>query len=323
MINTYTIFFLVVAISISGNAQQADNSIGFNGSAEPGKAFIVILGNIQDGGSPHIGCTKGCCRYLFDHPDPDRQVVSLGLIDAMGNKKYLFEATPDMSRQIKTLKNTATESAEELPAGIFLTHAHIGHYTGLMFLGKEAMGAHDVPVYVMPRMKQFLETNGPWSQLIAQHNIELQPMLNGEPVALPSGIEVTPITVPHRDEFSETVGYKIKGPNKSALFIPDIDKWQKWDRDIVGEIEKVDYAFLDGTFFSGEEIGHRDISQIPHPFITESMQLFEGLDEMERNKIIFIHFNHTNPVLNLESAEARAVLNKGFHIGRINDVFQL
>ena len=70
---------------------------------------LVVLGTIQDGGSPHIGCTRDCCKGLFDSPDKDRQVVSLGLYDAETGKKYLFEATPDIARQSKALKSFGAE----------------------------------------------------------------------------------------------------------------------------------------------------------------------------------------------------------------------
>jgi len=195
----------------------------------PSASSIVVLGTIQDGGSPHIGCIKDCCRDLFEQPDKNRQVVALGLYDAPNNKRYLFEATPDFSRQTKALKRYGATAEKELPDGIFLTHAHIGHYTGLMYLGKEARGAKEVPVYAMPKMKAFLEDNGPWSQLVSEDNIRLQAIENENPVKLSDRISVTPLLVPHRDEFSETVGYYIKGPKKAALFIPDIDKWEKWD----------------------------------------------------------------------------------------------
>jgi len=284
---------------------------------------LIILGTIQDAGSPHIGCKKECCKNLFNNPDKDRQVIALGLIDNEYGKKYLFEATPDISRQMKALKEKSFQSTNEIADGIFLTHAHIGHYTGLIYLGKEATDAKSVNVFAMPRMKKYLETNGPWSQLVSRKNIVLTEIENEQSMSLTSNIKVTPILVPHRDEYSETVGYKIEGPNKSALFIPDIDKWSKWDKNILDEIKKVDYAFLDATFYSGKELNNRDISQIPHPFIIESLEEFKDLDSRERKKIIFIHFNHTNPVLDLNSKEAKNVLNQGFRIGKINDVFEL
>ena len=221
------------------------------------------------------------------------------------------------------LTNYEAQSNKEIADGIFLTHAHIGHYTGLMFLGKEAMDAKNTTVYTMPRMKEFLINNGPWSQLVARENIKLNELENEKAIQLSNTIQVTPFLVPHRDEYSETVGYKIVGPNKSALFIPDIDKWHKWNKDILDEIKKVDYAFLDAAFYSGIEINNRDISQIPHPFIIESLEKFKELNHKEKNKVVFIHFNHTNPVIDPNSNEAKKVTDLGFKIGRINDVFEL
>ena len=284
---------------------------------------LIILGTIQDAGSPHIGCKKECCKDLFSNPDKDRQVVALGLVDNNYSKKYLFEATPDIAKQMKALLKDAIQNKNEIVDGIFLTHAHIGHYTGLMYLGKEAANAKNVNVFAMPRMKKYLETNGPWSQLVTNKNISLTQIEKEQSISLTPNLMVTPFLVPHRDEYSETVGYRIKGPNKTALFIPDIDKWNKWDKSIVEEIKKVDYAFLDATFYSGKEINNRDISQIPHPFIIESLEMFKTLDSIERKKVIFIHFNHTNPVIDLNSNEAKNVLDQGFNIGRINEVYDL
>jgi pyrroloquinoline quinone biosynthesis protein B len=284
---------------------------------------LVILGNIQDAGSPHIACEKKCCKDLFDNPDKNRLVISLGLIDTQNNKKYLFEATPDISRQLKTLKNLKPISENEMPDGIFITHAHIGHYTGLMYLGKEAINAQNVTVFAMPKMSNFLKKNGPWSQLINNQNIKLNTIESEQTITLTSNIKVTPILVPHRDEYSETVGYKIIGPNKSALFIPDIDKWEKWKRSILDEIKAVDYAFLDGTFYQNGEIPGRDMSLIPHPFMEESMLIFDSLSEEEKSKIYFIHFNHTNPVLQKESEARNEVEKRGFHVAREGQIFEL
>ena len=197
-----------------------------------------------------------------------------------------------------------------------MTHAHIGHYTGLMFLGREALGARNLPVYAMPRMKSFLEENGPWSQLVQLNNISIKNLKNEQPIELTKNVMVTPFLVPHRDEFSETVGYVIEGPDKKVLFIPDIDKWSKWEKDIREVVKQVDYAFLDASFFDSEEINNRDISEIPHPFVIESLELFEGLSEVEKEKIHFIHFNHTNPLLDQTSTASKKVLSNGYQIAQ-------
>lgn len=284
---------------------------------------LIILGTVQDGGSPQLGCENECCTHLFNNPALNRKVVSLGLIDRFYNKTYLFEATPAIARQLQILKNTIANPDSVFPSGIFITHAHIGHYTGLMYLRKEAGNTQSIPVYTMPKLKTFLSNNGPWSQLVANRNIILRDLAHNKPVQLTSHIQVMPFTVPHRDEFSETVGFKIIGPNKKVLFIPDIDKWDKWETNISDAIASVDYAFLDATFYDGEEIDNRDISLIPHPFVIESTSIFDSLTEKEKDKIYFIHFNHTNPLLNSNSEEFQNVLSKGYHAATANTVLDL
>ncbi|MCW3464425.1 MBL fold metallo-hydrolase [Chitinophaga nivalis] len=284
---------------------------------------LIVLGNVQDGGSPHIGCTKACCRDLFRQPDPTRMVAALGVVDPDNNRSWLFDATPDLPRQMKWLQQYTAPGHPETPDGIFLTHAHIGHYAGLMYLGREALNTKAVTVYAMPGMQSFLTQNGPWSQLVSLHNIRLQPIQDGEVNTLSSHIKVTAYQVPHRDEFSETVGYRIEGPHKKVLFIPDIDKWSKWRKSITDEIKQVDYAFIDATFFDGAEINNRPIAEIPHPFVIESMALLQALPAAERAKVYFIHLNHTNPLLNPASPQTKTVLQNGFHIARFNQVLAL
>jgi len=318
-------FLLVLLFTLATCQQQTDKApvALADTAAISDKVTLVVLGTVQDAGSPHIACAKDCCRDLFAHPDADRKVVSLGVIDRDQQKKFLFEATPDMPSQLKLLKATGFQSEQEVPDGIFLTHAHIGHYTGLMYLGKEAMNATAVPVFAMPKMRSFLETNGPWIQLVHTNNIALQALEQQQKVTLTANLSVQPFTVPHRDEYSETVGYTIIGPEKRALFIPDIDKWEKWEHRIVEAVAEVDYAFVDGTFYDAAEINHRDISEIPHPFIIESMALFDNLPAAEKQKIHFIHFNHTNPALRPDSEQARQIQAAGFNIATIHTTFSL
>ena len=316
--------FLVLLFALNSCNENKNEVVANTDPIKPvTQTSLIVLGTIQDAGSPQIGCTKDCCKALFLQPDKDRRVVSLGLVDVANQKKYIFEATPDFTQQAKTLKNYAGFGNKETPDGIFITHAHIGHYTGLMYLGKEAINADSVRVYAMPRLKIYLEQNGPWSQLVKNKNIAVQEINDQQEIQLTTNLKVIPFTVPHRDEFSETVGYTIIGPDKKALFIPDIDKWEKWNTNIIDAILKVDYAFIDATFYDAEEINNRDISTIPHPFIIESMKLFKDLPAAEKRKIYFIHFNHTNPAINKNSKQASLILKNGFNIAAINTVVKL
>lgn len=272
--------------------------------------FVIILGIAQDAGYPQIGCKKECCKKYWDKKVARQKVSCLALVDPGTNQKWIFDASPDLTEQ---LHETDKFQPGDL-SGIFLTHAHTGHYTGLMYLGREALNAKEIPVYAMPRMYDYLKNNGPWSQLVSLKNIELKKVKADSAIKLTDRISVTPFLVPHRDEYSETVGYSIKTRNKSILFIPDIDKWQKWDRDILRMIKEYDYLFLDGTFLKEGELPGRNMNEVPHPFIQESIALFQDLTLPEKQKIWFIHFNHTNPLIDKLSKEYKEVKSRGFNV---------
>lgn len=273
---------------------------------------LVILGIAQDGGSPQIGCDKSCCKILWEKKIFE-SVTSVGLIDNVENRFFLIDASPDITKQYQMLKSLSLNGSL---GGIVLTHAHIGHYSGLLFFGKESLGARKINVYSMPKMSFFLKNNGPWSQLIQDKNIIINQLKNNTIQTLSKYISIKPIIVPHRDEFSETVGYLIKGDLKSALFLPDIDKWEKWDKNLKQLVYEFDYLLLDATFYDSKEI-NRDISEIPHPLVTETINLLDDLSPEHKNKVYFIHMNHTNLMLDPSSELTKLVVNKGFNITRL------
>jgi pyrroloquinoline quinone biosynthesis protein B len=288
--------------------------------AYPDEPYLVVLGTAQDAGYPQANCGKQCCDPAWDGMVDPEPVSCLGIIDPISGQTWMFDATPDFKVQLEALSQY--EGTNSL-SGIFLTHGHMGHYTGLMHLGHEAMGASEVPVYAMPRMDSFLRADGPWSQLVNHKNIKLMPLENAVPTQLNERLFVTPHIVPHRDEYTETVGFTIQTASKKVLFIPDIDKWHLWEIDIKTLVADYDYLFLDGTFYSNGEIPGRDMSEIPHPFVEESMALFKDLTADEKGKIHFIHFNHTNPVLGKDSEQSQEVESQGFNLARQGDVLAL
>ena len=271
--------------------------------------YVVVLGIAQDGGLPHAGCLKSCCKNLWGTGNNEK-VASIGIVDPKTGQSWLIDATPDFASQLHILENIHKTKL----SGIFLTHAHIGHYSGLLQLGREVMGAKDMPVYAMPRMKSFLYENSPWNQLLSLENIKIIDLKNSKEIKLSSQLYIEPFLVPHRDEFSETVGYRVVSNKKSLVYIPDIDKWSKWDQDIFQVVLHSDFALLDGTFYSSEEIPHRDMSEIPHPFIIETMDLLDNMNSKNRKKIYFIHFNHSNPAINYTSSVSNIIRSKRFNI---------
>jgi pyrroloquinoline quinone biosynthesis protein B len=284
--------------------------------------LMVVLGVAQDAGYPQAGCSKPCCKQYWDGKESRRNATCLGIVDLATKQYWLIEATPDLRGQLQDIGDILGHEAYSSPEGILLTHAHIGHYTGLIQLGREVMGAQKIPVYAMPRMAEFLTNNGPWSQLVSAGNIVLRGLQADSVVKLADGLSIQPVLVPHRDEYSETVGYRIIGNNKTILFIPDIDKWEKWEKDLVAELKEVDQALIDGTFYDDKELPGRDMSEIPHPFIIETTELLGALDSLERSKVKFIHFNHTNPILR-ETEQKEKLLEKGFKVAEEGEIINL
>ncbi len=293
----------------------------FSGFASAQKPYVVVLGIAQDAGIPQIGCASPFCKKAWKDAKLRQMVSSIALVDPRSKERWIFDATPDLPAQFQLLKEITGDFSNDI-SGIFLTHAHIGHYTGLMYLGRESLNAKGVKVYAMPRMKEMLETNAPWSQLISLNNISLQALENAKVVKLGENLKVEPFLVPHRDEFSETVGFKISWAIKTLIFLPDIDKWQKWNKSLPDLVRSADYLLLDGTFYADGEI-NRPMSEVPHPFVSETMELLKDLPAAEKRKVFFIHFNHSNPLVQQDIVKIKELKAKGFNAAFEGERFNL
>jgi pyrroloquinoline quinone biosynthesis protein B len=249
----------------------------------------ILLGTAQDGGLPQAGCTCPQCMAALADPALRQGVACLGLVDRATKQSWLIDATPDFREQLHTLGQEAPGCAL---AGIVLTHAHTGHYAGLIHLGREAWNTQAMPLYASARMAGFLREHAPWSQLVALGNVELRPLSPDEEVPLSPGLSLTPLLVPHRDEFSDTMAFVVRGARRRLFYCPDIDGWDGWDRDLRRFVASVDVALLDGTLFSADELPGRDLSQIPHPLATDTAERVAHVDCDVR----LMHLNHSNPL---------------------------
>ena len=285
--------------------------------------LILTLGTAQDGGFPHIGCNLNCCRQAKKNPNLGRLIASLSIVDTSKSNAWIIDVTPDINKQLRILMEYIPDLEYPSLSGVFLTHAHIGHYIGLLYFGLEALNLKNIPVYVLPGMKNFLCNNSMFSKMIENNNIIIKDLSEQPKIRLNDNLEIEPFFVPHRNELSETVGYSIKGKSKSLLYIPDIDSWEDWNIDLLDIIKDNDIIIIDGTFFSKDEITHRNIEKIPHPSIIESMSLMEKLSLKEKNKVFFTHLNHTNKALNDKSEEYNDIITTGYNILKDKRTFRL
>jgi len=288
--------------------------------------LVKVLGTAQDGGIPQIGCYCTNCQRARQNPKFARLRPSLAVFDIEEKKVFIVDASPDISLQydlVHTKMSRPRRRRKNTPDGILLTHAHIGHYTGLMFYGYEALSADKLPVYCSRRMGDFLAKNGPWNQLIELQNISIHLLDPEKGISLTPRISVIPFTVPHRDEYSDTLGFLIAGQKKKLVYIPDIQSWKKWNKNISAEVDRVDVALLDGTFYSAEELPRRDLSQIGHPFITTSIDMLRQVAEKGRTRIYFTHLNHSNLALDPEGDALKHIVDEGFALAQEGMEFYL
>lgn len=279
-----------------------------------GPVRVVVLGIAQDGGIPQIGCQQKICRTQH------HCVSSLAIIS--GSAVYLIDATPDLREQYSGLvRRNPGLAKQNLFDGIFLTHAHMGHYTGLMYLGKESISTKKEPVYGSAEMCEFLRKNAPWSLLVSNENIELHEFESGKEMQF-DGFTITPVAVPHRKEFTDTHGFLIHGPQKTLLYISDIDSWDPVKDSMKEWLAKSHFALLDGTFYSGDELPGRNMKLVPHPTIRDSIPLFQSWMPFAC-QIYFTHFNHTNPLLDRGTPQATEFSKSGFHLAREWQDFEL
>lgn len=276
------------------------------------RPYVVVLGVGQDAGVPQMGCNSPFCQKAWADKRSQRMVSSIALVDPASGSRWIFDATPDLPAQFELLKDLTGDRTNRLD-GIFLTHAHIGHYTGLMYLGRESMDTKAIRVYAMPRMKHMLETNAPWSQLVSLKNISISVLSEGLAVDLTTNLAVEAFLVPHRDELSETVGFRIRSGKTTLVFIPDIDKWAKWATPLADLVRSSDLLLLDGTFYADGEIA-RPMAEVPHPFVTETMRILKALSPADKAKVNFIHFNHSNPLVQGNRSKLAEVKRLGFSV---------
>ena len=249
---------------------------------------VVLLGVAQDAGLPQAGCDCVNCvtaRALGRHPC----VVSLGIIDHTQQTFWMVDATPDFPQQLQMLRERAPGATF---AGLILTHAHMGHYTGLIHLGREAMDIRDITLWCSCKMRAFLRANAPWAGLLNDGNVTPREIIDGEPFALSKGVSVLPYQVPHRAEFTDTYAFLFSGDRQRLFYCPDIDSWDGLTFDIDNTLKAGDTVLLDGSFFSEEELPNRDMALIPHPLVTDTVGRYAN----KPYDLVLIHLNHTNPI---------------------------
>ena len=320
---------------LSGCATPVAGTARSDAPPADGSPYVLVLGTAQDAGKPQIGCRDACCEAARRDPALRRLASSLLVADPASGGRWLLDASPDLREQMD--RAVGHPPTRDLPGprpplvdGVYLTHVHMGHFAGLLHLGPEAYSARQLPVFGTARLRSFLADNEPWRFLVTQGHFDLRSFEPGAPHA-PTGPDGRPVDgltieafrVPHRDELSDTVGFLVRGPRRTLAYLPDVDAWERWDLPLEDFLAGVDLALVDGTFYADGEVPGRDLSEIPHPFISRTVERLADAPPELRAKVRFLHLNHGNPAGDPDSAAAAAVRAAGMAVVREGEVFAL
>ncbi|MCS5531247.1 MAG: MBL fold metallo-hydrolase [Candidatus Poseidoniales archaeon] len=277
---------------------------------------LTLLGTGQDGGVPQAGCGCDNCSAAFENAARARFPVSLGVQDLDGGM-HLIEATRALPEQLRLWANACSLDNPVRPDSVLLTHAHLGHIEGIGQFGREAMGCQNIGLVVSDSVASVLQSRNlmqPFTR-IDRNNSGASPMLEQ------GGIRFEFIPVPHRDDSSDTHAILIAGGKNRVLFLPDHDDW-KQTLELVGHSKPrewfdslgLTHILLDATFWNGDELPSRDMTEVPHPTVEETISRLEDYTD-EGPEIILIHLNHTNPLNDPNSPQSRLIEVAGLSIG--------
>lgn len=267
-------------------------------------ARVLVLGSGQDGSAPQFGGPS---------VDIERTASSI-LVTGPSGARYLFDASPDLRAQ-----GVRAGFDPQNLGGVFLTHAHMGHYVGLVQFGNEAAATNAVPCFGTASMHTYLSRNEPWRSLFTRRHLEYKVVVPGVELRLEESMSVTAHLVPHRPDFSDTVGFVVnnRATGGSVLYLPDIDCWDDWE-DATTVVDGVSLAFLDASFSSRDELPGRAMANFPHPLVAETIARFQNSPA----QVVLTHINHSNPLgLGGEPATHNAA-SAGFLIAKDGDEYE-
>ncbi|MBT7263143.1 MAG: pyrroloquinoline quinone biosynthesis protein PqqB, partial [Euryarchaeota archaeon] len=75
-------------------------------------------------------------------------------------------------------------------------------------------------------------------------------------------------------------------------------------------------------FWSEDELGGRNQSQVPHPPVMQTLKML-GEKNQDDPEILFTHLNHTNPLYNRNSEQRNEVERLGWSIAYQGQRFTL
>ncbi|MEE9608492.1 MAG: pyrroloquinoline quinone biosynthesis protein PqqB [Myxococcota bacterium] len=286
---------------------------------------VHILGSSAGGGLPQWNCggPNSVRARRGDPAVPPRTQPSIA-VSADGRRWSVLNASPDIRHQLAGFPGLHPRpGTRDVPLDtVVLTNAELDHALGLLVL-REALSYR---ILSTPWVRDaILEHNAAWRLL--------EPVWGtaklDEPVALDrdGALEARLFPVPggvpgylrgrvaNGPESSVGVRLTDAASGRRLVYTPGL---KSLDVGTLAELEAADCRFVDGTFFTPDELrrlrpGAPDAVSMGHVPITGEGGSLEPLSKLS-GRTLYIHMNNTNPILDAESPEAERVRRAGIEI---------
>jgi pyrroloquinoline quinone biosynthesis protein B len=308
---------------------------------------IKILGSAAGGGFPQWNCACRNCLLLRQGRLQSRARTQTQIAFSPDDKAwFLINASPDLRTQILATPELSSrdESRPSPIAGVFLPSLDVDSVMGLLHLREfQAFFVFSTAATQRVLKKEnkifgVLERADPpvqWQILSSKGRLGCH--LSESPGEAPSFVCVTlPLGGSYPDYVSEelrrtlsedeaTIGIVLEQAGKSVFVAPALSgRNQEWTKYAASS----DLVLIDGTYWSDDELkatgrSKKTAREMGHLPLSGPGGLLEQFPRNARGRRVLIHINNTNPILDEESAEHRAVLDAGFEIAYDGMEFQL
>lgn len=300
---------------------------------------LKILGSAAGGGVPQWNCNYRYSREArVDSGAVRRRMQSSLAASADGDRWVLFNASPDISRQILDTPELHPRPGSGLRStpirAVVVTNADVDHIAGLLTLRER----EPFNLYATSKVLAVLDAN-PIFRVLDPALVRRIELPLGENTAIvgpeeSTGIEVETYSVPGKvalfmedggdpqrfmSRSGDTIGLAIRatGSRSVAHYIPGC---AAIDADLKARIAGADCLLFDGTVFRDTEladagVGAKTGRRMGHVPIADADGSVAALADIPIGRRIFVHINNTNPILDEASEERRFVEQAGWEVG--------
>jgi len=286
---------------------------------------IRVLGSAAGGGLPQWNCgCERCVRARAGDPAvPPRTQPSIA-VSADGVRWSIVNASPDVRDQLARFPALHPRpGTRDIPLDtILVTNADVDHVLGLLVLReslpyrivstpfvRDALQGHNALLHLLEPAWGIAKLDQP---VMLDRDGHLEARFFPVPGKVPTWLAKLASNQPET-----TVGVRITDlrSGRRLVYAPGV---AKLDAGTLAEFEAASCSFVDGTFFRNDELsamrpGAPDATAMGHVPISGPGGSFPILAEL-RGRVVYIHINNTNPILDANSPEASLVLRAGIEI---------